>query len=299
MNSKNILARAKNHWYCYLALLPALLVIFTVIGYPIVRAFQLSFFQKELLSPWKEVKFIGLKNFRDLVASSQFRFTLLRTLGWTVGSVSLKVILGLGGALLFRGIVRGKTLLRTLIMPAWAVPLSISAIVWGWMYNGQFGIINGILLRLGVISGPIEFLAHTDSAFLAALINDAWKGTPFMILIILSGLQAVPQDLYEAARVDGASIYQKFFYVTLPQIKATLLISTLLSTVWTFNSFDVIWTMTGGGPLNATTTLIISAYKKTFGSFHLGEASAVSVVIFVVLMVVAYFYARNIELSEG
>lgn len=294
-----MIARIKKKWYCYVALLPVLLVILGVIGYPIARAFQLSLYQKELLSPWKEVKFIGLGNFRDLVSQGQFRFTLLRTVMWTIGSVGLKVILGLGGALLFRGIVRGKNFLRTLIMPAWAVPLSISAIVWGWMYNGQFGIINGILLRLNLISSPIEFLAHTDSAFVSALINDVWKGTPFMILIILSGLQAVPRDLYEAAKVDGASSSQRFFYVTLPEIKTTLLISTLLSTVWTFNSFDIIWTMTGGGPLNATTTLIISAYKKTFGSFHLGEASAISVVIFFVLITVAYFYAQNIELSEG
>lgn len=298
MNNKRVLTCIKKRWYFYLALLPALVVIFAVIGYPLVRAFQLSFYQKELLSPWKEVKFIGLKNFIELANSAYFRSTFLRTIVWTVGSVSLKFFLGLGGALLFYGIKRGKVVLRTLLMPAWAVPLSISAIVWGWMYNGQFGLINGILLRLGLISKPVEFLAHPMTAFPAALINDVWKGTPFMVLIILSGLQAVPQDLYDAAKVDGASAYQRFFYVTLPQIKNTLLISTLLSTIWTFNSFDIIWTMTGGGPLNATTTLVISAYKKTFGSFHLGEASAVSVIIFFVLVIAAYFYARNIELKR-
>jgi multiple sugar transport system permease protein len=207
-------------------------------------------------------------------------------------------LVGISGALLLNEDFPGRNFFRTMVLPPWIVPLSISALAWSWLYNGQHGLINGVLLNLNIIQKPFELLANRNSAFAACVVNDAWVGIPFMTITFLAGLQAIPVDLYEAARVDGASRWQRFRYITLPQLRTILLMTTLLSSVWTFNSFDIIWILTGGGPRDATTTLVVQTFRTAFRSFNFGEASTLAVIIFAVLAIVSVIYFRFITLEE-
>jgi multiple sugar transport system permease protein len=238
--------------------------------------------------------FVGIENYVALLSSRDFWSVLVRTVAWTTSSVCLKALIGLGGALLLNEELLGRGVFRAMTLPPWLIPLPIGAYVWAWLYNGQHGLLNGFLLRIGLIDKPFEMLAYPSSAFLGCLINDVWVGVPFMTLVLLAGLQAIPNELYQAADIDGASRWNKLRYVTLPQLKTVLLIATLLSAVWTFNSFDIIWVQTGGGPLNATTTLVIKTYKTAFKSWDFGMASSLAVITFIILTIASVFYSRFI-----
>jgi multiple sugar transport system permease protein len=280
----------------YLYLLPAAVIMLAIVGYPLIETFRLSVTNTQLIGSGN---FVGMDNFVALLGESFFWHTLRRTVIWTIASVGLKTLVGLGGALLLNERFPGRNFFRTMVLPPWIVPLSISALAWTWLYNGQHGLINGVLLRLHIIQQPFELLANRTSAFAACVINDAWVGIPFMTIVFLAGLQAIPADLYEAARVDGADRWQRFCYITLPQLRTVVLMATLLSSVWTFNSFDIIWVLTGGGPRDATTTLVIQTFRTAFGSFKFGLASALAVVIFAVLAIVSVIYFRFISLEEA
>lgn len=280
----------------YLYLLPAIVFLFLLIGYPLFEAIKLSFFHETGFGSTRS--FVGLGNYLALFEDFEFWATLARTLIWTVSSVLLKTVLGLPGALLLNQKFAGRGIFRSLVLPPWIVPLPIGAYVWTWLYNGQHGLINGILLRLRIIDKPFEMLAYPTSAFIGCLINDVWVGVPFMTLVILAGLQAIPSELYEAARVDGASRWQRFWYITLPQLKTVLLIVTLLSSVWTFNSFDIIWVQTAGGPLSATTTLVVKTYKAAFRSWDFGMGATLAVITFVILTIISIIYSRYILREE-
>jgi multiple sugar transport system permease protein len=283
------------NWIAYLYLLPAAAILVAVIGYPLVETLRLSLTNVQLMGSGD---FVGADNFIALLGDPLFWRTLRRTIIWTVASVGLKTLVGLGGALLLNERFPGRDFFRAMVLPPWIVPLSISALAWTWLYNGQHGLINGVLLRLHMIQEPFELLASRASAFAACVINDAWVGIPFMCITFLAGLQAIPADLYEAARVDGASRWQRFRHITLPQLRTVMLMATLLSSVWTFNSFDIIWVLTGGGPRDATTTLVIQTFRTAFGSFRFGLASALAVIIFLVLAIVSVIYFRFISLEE-
>jgi multiple sugar transport system permease protein len=286
----------RANWIAYLYLLPTAAIMLAILGFPLLDTIRLSATDTRLIGTGE---FVGVDNFTALLASPLFWRTLQRTIIWTITSVGLKTIIGLGGALLLNESFTGRSLARTLTLLPWIVPIAIGAIAWTWLYNGQHGLITGILLRLNLIDKPFEILAGKTSAFMAAVINDVWVGVPFMTIIILAGLQAIPADLYEAARVDGANRWRRFIHITLPQLKIVLLMATLLSAVWTFNSFDIIWVMTGGGPRDATTTLVIQTFRTAFGSFKFGQASALAVIIFVVLAIISMFYFKQVNLEES
>lgn len=265
-------------------------------GYPIIEVIRTSLFHEVGFGYISS--FIGLENYRVLLGDPEFWATLTRTVVWTVGSVSLKTVIGLFGAILLYQRFTGRRIVRALILVPWIIPLPIGAYVWTWLYNGQFGLFNGILLHLGITSGPVEILAYPTTAFIGTLINDVWVGVPFMTLVFLAGLHAIPNELYEAARVDGANWWRQFKRITLPHLKTVLAVATLLSSIWTFNSFDIIWIQTGGGPLSATTTLAIQTYKTAFKSWDFGMGSTLAVVIFVILLMVAIAYSRFILRGE-
>jgi|SaaInlStandDraft_4_1057021.scaffolds.fasta_scaffold42379_1 multiple sugar transport system permease protein len=285
----------RANWIAYLCLLPTAVIMLGILGFPLIETVRLSVTNTKLIGTGD---FVGIDNYVTLLSDPLFWRTLERTIVWTLVSVGLKTLLGLGGALLLNENFAGRTLARTLTLLPWIVPISIGAIAWTWLYNGQHGLINGILLHLHIIGEPFELLAGKTSAFIAAVINDAWVGTPFMAIIFLASLQAIPGDLYEAAHVDGANRLQRFRHITIPQLKQALLMATLLSSVWTFNSFDVIWVMTGGGPRDATTTLVIQTFRTAFGSFKFGLASALAVIVFVILAVVSVIYFKQLDLEE-
>ena len=219
-------------------------------------------------------------------------------------SVSLKLIIGLIGAILLNANLRGRSMFRVLIMPPWVVPIAIGMLGWLWLYNGYFGIIAGVGMHTGILDGPFGFLAYKQSAFISTIIADVWVGTPMVTVFFLAAMQGVPRDLYEAAYCDGASRWDRFFKITLPQITPVIITMSILSAIWTFNSFEIIWILTEGGPRGATTTLIIDTYKQALGNYKFGRGAARAVVVMILLTLFAGFYlallARiNKKISHG
>ena len=289
----------------YALLCPLFLALGLLMLYPLYKVVESSFYSASFLAPFNR-KFVGLSNFRWLLDFkvfdpkwSYFVASLRRSLIWVAASVMLKVLMGLAGALILNNrFLIGRRLYRTMVIIPWAIPWAMGAMMWAWTLNSQFGLINSFLLRTGLIKEPIAFLSRPDSAFLATIAVDVWAGLPFMVIMILSGLQAIPQTLYEAAAIDGANAVVKLFRITLPLLRPVLLTTSLLSLIWTFNSFDIIWILTGGGPLRATETLPIAIYKTSFLYIRfggIGKASAMTIAQVALVTWLALLYMRSIK----
>lgn len=274
----------------YIFILPSVVFMLLIVAYPILLTFKTALYHEVLTRPWEGVEFVALNNFIELLQDSEFWHALQRTLIWTISSVLGKTLIGLIIALVLNQKFKLRGIYRTLILIPWVTPQVVSAIIWRWVYNGEYGMLNYMLIKLGLINNGVSWLGHRTTAFIAAVVNDMWIGIPFMIVVFLAGLQGIPREMYEAARVDGANKWQQLFKITLPQLKPVFLTGTILSIIWTFNSFNIIWVLTKGGPVNATETLVIKTYKEAFGKFDLGIGSAYAVTTFVLLMVFSIFY---------
>lgn len=270
----------------YLLLIPAFLLTLLIVAWPLFETFRLSFTNASM-RPGEE--YIGFENYVEIF-EDDFWEVIRRTFLWMGLSVSLKIVFGILGAVLLNAAVPGRTMFRILVMPPWIVPIAIGAFMWGWMYNGQFGMISGVMQRIGLIDGPLEFMAHGNTAFLATVITDVWVGTPLVALYLLAAMQSIPGELYEAAWTDGASRFYRFRRITLPLIAPSIATMALLSAIWTFNSFDIIWILTEGGPRGATTTMIIDTYKTAISRFRYGEGAARAVMILICLTAFAGVY---------
>ena len=259
----------------YLLLLPALLITLLIVAWPLTQTFWLSFTDSSL----KPVtNFVGFDNYEKIFAK-KFPQVVARTFYWMALSVTFKMVVGVIGAMLLNYAVMGRGFFRLLVMPPWIVPIAIGVFMWRWMYNGQFGMISGVAQNLGILAGPFEFLATRDSAFYSTIVTDVWVGTPMVTIYLLAAMQSISTDLHEAAWVDGASRMYRFRRITLPLIMPAVATMGLLSAIWTFNSFDIIWILTEGGPRDATTTMIIDTYKTAISRFKYGEGSARAVMI--------------------
>jgi multiple sugar transport system permease protein len=192
---------------------------------------------------------------------------------------------------LLNAAVPGRALFRVLTMPPWIIPIAIGVYMWGWMYNGQFGMISGLLQNFGIVDKPVAWLAYGNTAFWATIVTDVWIGVPQVTIYLLAAMQAIPRDLYEAAWTDGAGRGYRFRRITLPLILPALVTMSMLSLIATFNSFDIIYILTAGGPTGETTTMIIDTYKTAMGSYKYGEgaARAVMICLFLSLFCIAYF----------
>jgi multiple sugar transport system permease protein len=273
--------------FAWLLLAPAILYVLVIVAWPLVETFRLSFTDASLK---KLTNYVGWKNYGKIF-NDTFLVVILRTFVWTFFSVLLKMIIGTFGAVLLNSAVPGKHLFRILTMPPWIVPMAIGIFMWGWMYNGQFGMISGLLQRLGIVDGPVAFLAYGSSAFWATIVTDVWIGVPMVTIYFLAAIQSIPKDLYEAAWTDGASRWTRFRRITLPLMSPAIITMSMLSLIATFNSFDIIWILTQGGPSGSTTTMIIDTYQTAIGSKKYGEGAARAVVIciFLSMFCVAYF----------
>jgi multiple sugar transport system permease protein len=205
--------------------------------------------------------------------------------------VTGQLLVALPIALLLNVDFRGRGFYRGALLIPWVMPSVVAAFTWVWMYDGSFGIINHILMQLHLIEKPIIWLGKKDTALLAVVIEHIWKGFPFPMVMLLASLQTIPKDIYEAADVDGASRWQKVMRITIPLIMPTLALCTVFLTIWTFNSFENIWLMTEGGPLNASETLTTYVYKVAFQSFDLGKAASSALIMLSMLSVVIAIYA--------
>ena len=283
-------AYLKRNYRAYLLIAPAALFLLAVVGYPILETFRLSLYQAPESSTIET--YVGLQNYRRILENDFFYQLLWQTGRWVVLDVVLKTSVGLLIAVYLNNEIRGRKFFRTAFLIPWGIPYAISAVIFRWFEHPQYGYLNAILLKLGVIDQSIGVLADPNIAWLGVVFADAWIGTPFMVIIFLAGLQSIPEQLYEAAAVDGAEKWHQFRHITLPQLKSVILIATLVSTIWSFVSFDVIWTMTGGGPINTTATIVIWIYQTAFAEGNLGLGAAYSVIGFLLLAVFAALYLR-------
>lgn len=273
--------------FAWLLLAPAMIYVAFIVAWPLIETFRLSFTDASLR---KVTNYVGWRNY-EKIFNETFLTVITRTFIWTFFSVLLKMIIGTCGAVLLNAAVPGRHLFRILTMPPWIVPMAIGIFMWGWMYNGQFGMISGLLQRFGLTDGPVAFLAYGSTAFWATIVTDVWIGVPMVTIYFLAAIQSIPKDLYEAAWTDGASRWTRFRRITLPLMAPAIITMSMLSLIATFNSFDIIWILTQGGPSGQTTTMIIDTYNTAIGSKKYGEGAARAVVIclFLSLFCIAYF----------
>ncbi|BAU65239.1 binding-protein-dependent transport systems inner membrane component [Stanieria sp. NIES-3757] len=268
-----------------LLLIPALLVLLLVFIYPIGRAFWLSFFTENLGTQLNPV-FSGIGNYQRMLGDGRFWQTMGNTTVFTVVSVILELLLGLAIALVLNQSFRGRGIVRTIAIIPWALPTAVMGLAWAWIFNDQFGVVNDILQRLGLIDTGINWLGEPSLAMVALIIADVWKTTPFISIILLAGLQSIPEDLYEAHAIDGANYWQSFYQITLPLLMPQILIALLFRFAQAFGIFDLVQVMTSGGPAGATETVSIYIYSMVMRYLDFGYGAALVVVTFLLLVLV-------------
>ena len=287
---------ARQARLAWILLLPTLAVLVGVALYPLVTTFYNSLTDARLGSS-RSVPFVGLENYRWLLTDPVFLEAVGNTLYFTVVSVSAELVLGLLIALVIHSQFPGRGLVRAAVLVPWAIPTVVSAQMWRWMYNDVFGVVNDLLMRVGLLDAPLAWTAVPGLAMHAIIAVDVWKTTPFMALLLLAGLQVIPRDLYEAARVDGASQMRQFFSITLPLLRPAMLVALIFRTLDALRVFDVIFVMTAG----ASGTESMATYnRRVLIEFQqLGYGSAVSVVIFFVIFVFVLLYVRLLRGNEA
>ena len=280
----------QNRLLPYLLTLPSLLLAAVVIFWPVWDLIQISTHDVNRFGQLRE--FSGLTNFAALAADPDFVAALWRTGLWTVLVVGGALLLSIPVAMILNMDFYGRGLARVIIMLPWAVSLTMTAVVWRWALSGESGMLNSALMKLGIISQNIQWLASAETAFPMQVLIGILVTVPFTTTIFLGGLSSIPDDLYEAAALEGATPLQQFREITFPLLKPFINIAIVLNTIYVFNSFPIIWVMTQGGPANSTDILVTHLYKLAFRIGKLGEASAVSLVMFAILLVFTMIYVR-------
>lgn len=278
--------------YGYLFVLPALAVLGVLVVYPLLYGFYISFFTTNLVSKWK---FVGFAHYIDALTSAEFQADLWVTLQFTFFVVLGHLVIGLLLAVLLARKVRGRTLFRVVLLLPWLFPESVIALLFKWIFNPLYGILNWFLISLDVIREPVSWLGTGDFALPAVIFVCIWKGYPMIMMIMLSGLQTIPDDLYEAASIDGASAWQTFWRITLPSLRPVLVVALVLDTVWWFKHYTLVYVLTGGGPGNATSIVSISIYREAFDNFNFGSAAAMSVIVFAICLLLAMVYRKALD----
>ncbi|AFV77156.1 sugar ABC transporter permease [Thermus oshimai] len=275
----------------WLLVLPTLLAVVLVAGYPLAQVFYWSLFKADIAFV-EPPEFVGLENYLFLLKDPDFRQALWNTLKFTLISVSLETVLGLAIALIVHSSFRGRGLVRTAILIPWAIPTVVSAKMWQWMLHDVYGVINVLGVKLGILSQKVAFLARPELILPAIIAVDVWKTTPFMALLLLAGLQLIPEELYEAASIDGASRWQQFWSITLPLLTPALVVALIFRTLDALRVFDVIFVMSG---VNPTTRTLAVYNRQTLIDFQdLGYGSALSVAILVIIFVFVVLYMRTL-----
>ena len=274
----------------YLLILPSLFLAAVVIFWPVYDLVQISTHDVSRFGQLRD--FIGLANFAALADDPDFMAALWRTGLWTLSVVAGALILSIPVAMILNSDFYGRSVARVIILLPWAVSLTMTAVVWRWALNGESGMLNSALMGLGLIDQNIQWLASAGTAFPMQVLIGILVTVPFTVTIFLGGLSSIPDDLYEAAALEGASAWQQFRTITLPLLKPFINIAIVLNMIYVFNSFPIIWVMTQGGPANSTDILVTYLYKLAFRVGKLGEASAVSLVMFAILLVFTMIYVR-------
>ncbi|TCM64539.1 sugar ABC transporter permease [Rhizobium sp. BK068] len=280
-----------------LMILPSLLLAMLIIGYPVVDLAWTS--MQEVSRFGKLIGFSGFANFTEVFADPLFYASLWRTAIWTFAVVGGTLAISLPVAIMLNDNFYGRGLARVIIMLPWAISLTMTAVLWRWSLNGRAGLINATLMDLNVISAPIEWLATAPLAFTVEILVGILVSIPFTTTIFLGGLSSLPQDSYEAAVVDGATPWELFRHITLPLMRPFINIAIVLNVIYVFNSLPIIWVMTEGGPANGTDILVTYLYKLAFRFGQLGKASAISLIMFFVLLVFTITYVLMVMRQEN
>ena len=272
----------------WLFVLPAVIVVAALFIYPIFSSLFYSMTTKNLIRP--KYHFVGLKNYLDILSDPKFWAAFLNSLKWTVFSLLGQILVGFTAALALNRVNLFKGMYKTLLIIPWAFPSIVIAFSWTWILNGVYGILPNLLVKWNICESAPQFLTEKNLAFIVLVLINIWFGAPMIMVNVLSALQTVPQDQYEAVKIDGASTFQSFKHITLPHIKLVMGLLVVLRTVWIFNNFDLIYLITGGGPAGSTQTVPLYAYEMGWGTKLLGKSSAVTVLLFIFLMSVCIIY---------
>ena len=284
----------KDSTIAYLFVTPLVIIVLGLIAYPFVNAVWLSMCRKWVGYP---PRFIGLGNYIKLFNDPFFRMTVKNSFIYTFGAVSLKLAIGMVMALTLNERIRFRNFFRGILLVPWVTPKVVTALTWLWLYDSLRGAINLVLEKIGLMTQPIGWLSHPSLALFSVMSVNIWRGFAFFGVCLLAGMQGIPRDLYEAAKVDGASRLSRFLYITLPGLKPIIIITTLLSTIWTFNDFDLVYIMTRGGPGGATQIFPTLTYEIGFEGLNWGEGTAVSLYLLPILVVVIIFLSRYLRRS--
>lgn len=287
-----------RHQLAWLLFLPAVIVLAAVLGYPAGRTIWISLHTVRLDEPWLGEPFVGLNNYVRVFQDATFWGAFGVSVYFTVGAVALELVLGLCIALVVNESFRGRGLMRAAMLVPWAIPAIVSARMWGWMYSPAVGAFNALLNGLHIVNGPIDMLGNPTWAMPAVIVADVWKNTPFVALLLLAGLQVISADLYEAARVDGANVWQRFLHITLPLLRGSMVVALLFRTITAFQTFDLAIGLTNGGPGTSTELLSLHAYRVFFSYVNFGQGATLAVIIAGICFVIAALYARQLQLEE-
>jgi multiple sugar transport system permease protein len=287
--------RLRKRLVGYSYLVPAVLCMLATVVVPIGLAIKMSLYNDVLYKP-QDYHFIGLGNYVRLVEDPVFWLTLWNSVVWVFGSVVLQFVAGFGAALLLHRTFRGRALVRTLTLLPWIIPGVVVGLIWEWLYQPNYGVINDLLLKAGWMHDRVAWLSSPDLAMGAVVVTNVWRGIPFFAIMLLAGLQAIPDELYEAAQVDGAGVLSRFYHITLPLLRPIIVVATATRIIWTFNYADLIFVMTGGGPANATQITSTYTLMQAYSNLDFGYAGALSVVL---LLVMLAFTAAYLRITRG
>jgi len=276
---------------------PTLLLVMGVVAYPLIYSFVMSFGNVEF-ADIKAYNFVGFFQYIKVFTDPEFINSILISAKFVFFTVLTKLVLGTLIALMLKEKFIGRSITRALIIIPWATPSVVVGLMWKWMLHSKVGVINFILERLGIIQAYIPFLSERKFAMPFVILADVWQNTPFFVIIILAGLQTIPDDLYEAANMDGAGAVRSFFSITLPLVKFPLFISAILGTILSINAFDLFFVLTKGGPGNVTTSATLFAWNNAFKFYHLSYASAISYSILLISMLITVVYVVIMRRKE-
>ena len=280
--------RKREPW---LFLLPVLVVLLLLFGYPLINSIVMAFQNYKLTAP-NDIYFNGFENFKKLFGDPDGLMILKNSIIYVVMSVAGQFLLGLTLALALKKQFKGRGLYQSIVFLPWAFSGFVVGLIFRWSFNGEYGVVNNLLMKLGIIDNNIAWLGTPGYSLAVVIIAMIWMGIPFFAIMILAALQSIPADVYEAADVDGCGTVRQFFQITLPYIKPTLITTVLLRTIWIFNSLDLVVIITDGGPANSSQTLPAYMYSKAFGSYDFGFAAALGVMLMIILGLYALIFLK-------
>ena len=282
----------------YLYVMPALIVMLIVIAYPIYYTIELSFYRTPPNLQMRDKIWTGMDNYWAVLSSPAFHKTTWNTLIWTLGSTTLSFVLGAAAALALHREFAGRGVLRALLLIPYVVSAVAASYVWKWLYHSDFGVIGAISVALGFTDEPFNFIDNIHTVLPSLIVVNVWAQFSFAMIMIMAGLQTVPEQLLRAAQVDGANTWQRFWHITVPHLKGVTMVTVLLLLVDNFNSFIIPYVMTGGGPAGASDIWITHIYQLAFGRQRWGVASAYAVILFIVMMALGYFYVKALTRGD-